>query len=193
MQTTWEKFSLQSWRDHSHYRYFSLRATFPVIVFGWADIKGALTPDEHPWISCFSGLESIWSAQVPRAQGSTQTACCIYRWSQRKVPVRAAVRTEVCVTDTHTHHYRSAAVTLCLRPSATLHRCRGVEWQIPAAQCVTGGVVLLMWTLQQSGCVLRRLLSVCGVNDVKIKKLKKAKTVYVVRKSNWELHFKRGL
>lgn len=119
MQNIWEKFSVYVVTVLTGS--FSLQVFLPPrnfsshVVFGWADIKG-LTPDDHPWISCFSGLEFIWSAQVPRAQGSTQTTCCIYRWSQRKVPGRlesCSAHLCVCHWHTHTHHYRSgAAVTV---------------------------------------------------------------------------------
>lgn len=75
------------------------------VVFGWVDIKGPLTPDDHPWISCFSGVEFIWSAQVVRAHSSTQTTCCIYKWSQKTVPVRlesCSAHWDVCHTHTIT-------------------------------------------------------------------------------------------
>jgi len=74
-------------------------------VFEWADNKGALTPDDHPWISCFSGLEFLWSAQVRELRAALKQHAvftddhrgkCQWGW-------RAAVRTEVCATDTHTY------------------------------------------------------------------------------------------
>ncbi len=163
-QNTREKFTVLT-GSFSLQVFLSPRNFSSQVMFVWADIKGARTSDDHQlflrsrvyMISAGSADSQLHSNNMPYLQTTTED-------SASEAELQCALR---CVPHTHTPHRSGAAVTLWPRSSAALHRCRGVERQIPAAQCFTGTVVLL-------GCggyrnkaatvgVFRWLLSGCAV------------------------------
>ncbi len=104
---------------------------------------------------------SAGSADSQQHSNNTPYLQTITEDSASEAELQCALR---CVP--HTPYRSGAAEILWPRSSATLHRCRGVERQIPAAQCVTGAVVLLGCGYRNKAAtvgVFRWLLSVCAV------------------------------
>ncbi len=114
-QNTREKFTVLT-GSFSLQIFLSPRNFSSQVMFVWADIKGPLTSDDHPWISCFSALEfNVYDQRRVGGLAAALKQHAVFTNDSRGQCQwgRAAVRTAMCTP--HTHHTGPVPLWLCGR------------------------------------------------------------------------------